>query len=206
MSVRRIFIVDDDDSVRTSLIHLLSILPDSEVYAFASGDAFLEAVGDMEAGCVLLDLQMPGTSGLQVLEAIRPLACHIVPIVLTGQGDVRLAVQAMKLGAFDFIEKPCDSQTLIQVIDQVLKQQADSFRAITRRAMAKAKINLLSLRERDVLVGLMAGKANKAIAHDLGISPRTVEIYRAKLMEKLNVRSLPEALSIAFASGLYPET
>ena len=206
MSVRRIFIVDDDDSVRTSLIHLLSILPDSEVYAFASGDAFLEAVGDMEAGCVLLDLQMPGTSGLQVLEAIRPLACHIVPIVLTGQGDVRLAVQAMKLGAFDFIEKPCDSQTLIQVIDQVLKQQADSFRAITRRAMAKAKINLLSLRERDVLVGLMAGKANKAIAHDLGISPRTVEIYRAKLMVKLNVRSLPEALSIAFASGLYPET
>lgn len=205
MTVRRIFIVDDDDAVRTSLIHLLSILPDSEVYGFASGDAFLEAVEDMEGGCLLLDLQMPGRSGLDVLEAIRPLACRIVPIVLTGEGDVSLAVQAMKLGAQDFIEKPCDSKTLVQVIEQVFTQQAQSFRAVTRRAKAQAMISLLSLRERDVLMGLMAGQANKAIAHDLGISPRTVEIYRAKLMEKLNVRSLPEALGIAFASGLYPD-
>jgi two-component system response regulator FixJ len=206
MTVRRIFIVDDDDAVRTSLIHLLSIFPDSEVYGFSSGDAFLDAVGDLEAGCLLLDLQMPGMSGLQVLEAIRPIACHIVPIVLTGQGDVSAAVQAMKLGAFDFIEKPCDPNRLIEVIDQVLTQQAESSRAITRRELAKTKINMLSVRERDVLMGLMAGKANKAIAHDLGLSPRTVEIYRAKLMEKLNARSLPEALSIAFASGEYSES
>lgn len=205
MTIRRIFIVDDDDAVRTSLIRLLSILPETEVRGFASGDAFLEAAEDIEPGCVLLDLHMPGTSGLGVLESIRAQASRFTTIVLTGEGELSLAVQAMKLGAFDFLEKPCDTHKLISVIDEACAQQAETLHVVLRRARAQDKINLLSLREHDVLMGLMTGLSNKAIAHSLGISPRTVEIYRAKLMEKLDANSLSEALTIAFASGLYPE-
>lgn len=204
MTKRYIYIVDDDASVRISLIHLLSVLPRLAVLGFASGDEFLAAARQLEPGCLLLDLHMPGTSGLSVLDALAPIAERFATVVLTGEGDVSMAVQAMKLGAFDFLEKPCNHVRLIETIELALARQSESIRAVTRRTQALAKINSLSLRERDVLIGLMDGHSNKVIAHDLGISPRTVEIYRAKLMEKLNVRSLSEALGIAFTAGLYP--
>ncbi|OAN52590.1 MULTISPECIES: response regulator transcription factor [unclassified Sphingobium] len=203
MKTRQIFIVDDDDSVRLSLVQLLSILPDHQVHSFASGDVFLAAAARLDPGCLLLDLHMPGTPGIGVLEAIGPIAERFATIVLTGESDVGTAVQAMKLGAFDFLEKPCDHVRLIAAIESAFSRQAKSIQAVTRRAQALAKINSLSLRERDVLIGLIEGHSNKVIAHDLGISPRTIEIYRAKLMEKLHVRSLSEALGIAFAAGLY---
>ncbi len=205
MTVRNIFIVDDDTSVRTSLIHLLRVLPDHALREFPSGDAFLAEAANLPSGCLLLDLQMPGTGGLGVLEALASDTARFGTVVLTGEGDVSLAVQAMKLGALDFLEKPCNHLRLFEAIDMAFSQLTQAQRVVTRRAQAIAKINSLSLRERDVLIGLMDGRSNKLIAHDLGISPRTIEIYRAKLMEKLNVRSLSEALGIAFAAGLYPE-
>lgn len=201
---RHIFIVDDDDAVRASLVHLLSLFPDNVIRAFASGDAFLAQANALESGCLLLDIDMPGTPGIAVLEALARTEARFAVIVLTGEGDVSTAVQAMKLGVLDFLEKPCDSKRLINAIEHAFAQQEEAFRANAHREEALAKIQSLSQRERDVLMGLMEGQSNKAIAHDLGISPRTVEIYRAKLMEKLDVRSLSEALGIAFSAGLYP--
>ena len=205
MTVRNIFVVDDDDSVRTSLMHLLRLRPDHHPHEFPSGDAFLAEAPNLPSGCLLLDLHMPGTSGIGVLEALAPHAGRFGTVVLTGEGDIGLTVRAMKLGAQDFLEKPCNHVRLFEAIDMAFAQQAHSQRAITRRSQAIAKINSLSQRERDVLTGLMDGRANKVIAHDLGISPRTIEIYRAKLMEKFDVRTLSEALGIAFAAGLYPD-
>ena len=204
MSVRRIYIVDDDYAVRTSLEYLLSLVADSRITCFESGDAFLEAAPRLEPGCMLLDLHMPGTPGLGVLAAIGDIPDRVVPIVLTGEGDVSVAVQAMKLGAADFIEKPCDHLKLIAALDAAFSHQAATRAAAQRKEQAIAMLELLSPRERDVLKGLIEGQSNKVIAHDLDISPRTVEIYRAKLMEKLGVRSLSEALRIAFAAGLLP--
>lgn len=205
MTIRNIFVVDDDNSVRTSLMHLLRLLPDHHPREFPSGDAFLAEAPNLPSGCLLLDLHMPGTNGIGVLEALAPYAGRFGTVVLTGEGDISLAVQAMKLGAQDFLEKPCNHLRLFEAIDMAFAQQAHSQRAMARRSQAIAKINSLSLRERDVLIGLMDGRSNKVIAHDLGISPRTIEIYRAKLMEKFDVRTLSEALGIAFAAGLYPE-
>lgn len=205
MTIRNIFVVDDDDSVRTSLIHLLGLLPDHRLHDFPTGDAFLAEAAQLPSGCLLLDLHMPGTSGIGVLEALARDTARFGTVVLTGEGDISLAVQAMKLGAVDFLEKPCNHLRLFEAIDAAFAHQAQSERAVTRRSQAIAKINSLSLRERDVLIGLIEGRSNKMIAHDLGISPRTIEIYRAKLMEKFDVRSLSEALGIAFAAGLYPD-
>ncbi len=204
MSTRRIYIVDDDYAVRTSLEYLLSLIVDSRIMCFESGDAFLEVAPSLEPGCLLLDLHMPGTPGLQVLAAIGDAPSRFVPIVLTGEGDVSVAVQAMKLGAADFIEKPCDHLKLIAALEAAFSHQAASRAAAQRKEQAISMLEQLSPRERDVLMGLIDGQSNKVIAHDLDISPRTVEIYRAKLMEKLGVRSLSEALRIAFSAGLVP--
>lgn len=206
MMMRNIFIVDDDDSVRTSLIYLLSLLPKTVIHCFTSGDSFLAAAERLEPGCLLLDLNMPGTSGIGVLEAVRAFTPRFSTVVLTGEGDVNTAVQAFKLSALDFLQKPCSHAQLFNTIEQAFYRQAASFQSMARREDAMTKIHSLSPREHDVLMGLLAGLANKAIAHALDISPRTVEIYRAKLMEKLNARSLPEALGIAFTAGLFPES
>lgn len=204
-ATRNIFIVDDDHSVRNSLVHLLTLLPNAHVESFASGDLFLAKAANLEPGCLVLDLQMPGASGIAVLDALRDLNGRFKAVVLTGEGDVGLAVQAMKLGAFDFLEKPCSHVRLLDTVELALSQQAEKLASDTRRSTAQGKIDSLSQRERDVLMGLINGHSNKLIAHELGISPRTVEIYRAKLMEKMDVRSLSEVLNIAFAAGLYPE-
>jgi two-component system response regulator FixJ len=196
-----VYIVDDDDDVRASLHGLVSIRPNTLVRAFANGDRFIEAVDELEPGVALLDMHMPGASGMDVLQAIRP-ASHLRAIILTGQGNIGLAVQAMKLGAIDFLEKPYDSEALLDLIDVGFSRLESEDAASRRVDEAKDKLSRLSARERDVLTGLIAGRPNKVIAHELDISPRTVEIYRANLMGKLNVRSLSEALRIAFAAGL----
>jgi len=201
---RTIYIVDDDDAVRASLHSLLSVRPDLIVRGYRSGDAFLEQESELDPGVVLLDFHMPGSSGLDVLLKLDRSATF-VPIVLTGQGNVGLAVQAMKAGALDFIEKPYEAEFLLKVIDQAFSKLEEDGEAAARTTTAESKIAKLSPRETDVLKGLIEGRSNKIIAYELDISPRTVEIYRANLMEKLEVRSLSEALCIAFAAGLFPK-
>jgi two-component system response regulator FixJ len=206
MTTRTIYIVDDDDAVRTSLHSLLSVRSDLIVRTYRSGDAFLAEVAELDAGVLLLDFHMPGSTGLDVLNAIGERAeGRFVPIVLTGQGNVSLAVQAMKAGALDFIEKPYEAELLMQVIERAFARLEEDTETAARTNAAEAKIAKLSPRETDVLKGLIEGRSNKIIAYELDISPRTVEIYRANLMEKLEVRSLSEALRIAFAAGLFPK-
>ncbi len=201
---RTIYIVDDDDAVRASLHSLLSVRGDLVIRSYRSGDAFLEEAGDLDPGVLLLDFHMPGASGLDVLQAIGERSAF-ASIILTGQGNVGLAVQAMKAGALDFIEKPYEADQLMQVIDTAFSRLEQDNDAAARVDAAKAKIAKLSPRECDVLMGLIEGRSNKVIAYELDISPRTVEIYRANLMEKLEVRSLSEALRVAFAAGLIPK-
>lgn len=200
---RNVYLVDDDDAVRGSLHSLLSLRPDFVIRNFRSGDLFLAQLGEVEPGVVLLDFHMPGTNGLDVLRTIAGAgAPKLVTVMLTGEGNIELAVQSMKAGAHDFLEKPYKAQTLLATLDEAFARIEHESAAASQAAEAKAKIDALSPRERDVLAGLISGGANKVIAHELDISHRTVEIYRANMMTKLGVRSLSEALRIAFAAGL----
>ena len=201
---RTIYIVDDDDAVRASLHSLLSVRSDLVIRTYRSGDAFLAEAEELDPGVLLLDFHMPGSTGLDVLRAMQGNS-RFVAIILTGQGNVGLAVQAMKAGALDFIEKPYEADQLMMIIDTAFSRLEEDTESAARVDAAKGKIAKLSPRETDVLKGLIEGRANKVIAYDLDISPRTVEIYRANLMDKLEVRSLSEALRIAFAAGLFPE-
>ncbi len=200
-----IYIVDDDDAVRASLHSLMSVRPDLVIRGFRTGDDFLGEAPELDPGVVLLDFNMPGSSGMDVLEAILPDAPKFAPIILTGQGNVTLAVQAMKAGALDFIEKPYEAEMLLRTVDAAFSRLAEDSQEAARVEEARVKVDKLSPRETDVLKGLIEGRSNKIIAYELDISPRTVEIYRANLMEKLEVRSLSEALRIAFAAGLFPK-
>jgi len=202
---RSIYIVDDDDAVRASLHTLLSLRSDVIVRSFRTGDQFIAAVPQLDSGVALLDFHMPGTNGLDVLAALREAdagAGKFAAIMLTGEGNVMLAVQAMKAGALDFIEKPYEASTLLDTVDAAFAHLEQANIAVAHSAQARARIDALSPRERDVLMGLIEGRANKVIAYELDISPRTVEVYRANLMTKLAVRSLPEALRVAFAAGM----
>ena len=202
---RSIYLVDDDDAVRASLHSLLSLRSDMIVRSFRSGDAFLADAPRLDPGVVLLDFHMAGSNGLEVLTALRLSdPKKFVSIILTGEGNVGLAVQAMKAGALDFIEKPYEATVLLDVVEAAFAWFEQENVALAQAALARRRIDALSPRERDVLMGLIEGRANKVIAHELDISPRTVEVYRANLMTKLAVRSLPEALRIAFAAGLIP--
>ncbi|OWK33543.1 response regulator transcription factor [Sphingomonas dokdonensis] len=203
--MRTIYIVDDDDPVRASLQSLLSVRKNLLIRSFRSGDLFLEQVEELDPGVLLLDFNMPGSNGLDVLRALRPFGNRFVSIVLTGKGSIDVAVQAMKIGAVDFLEKPYDPVVLLQLIDAAFVQHEQQHAMEERTAQAASRIDALSPRERDVLKGLIEGRSNKVIAFELELSPRTVEIYRANLMQKLDVRSLSDALKIAFAAGMFPD-
>lgn len=201
---RAVFIVDDDDEMRLSLYRLLSLRSDLLIRTFASGDAFIAQRPELEPGVLLLDLNMPGMNGLDVLREIRG-DTQFVALILTGQGNIEAAVAAMKAGAFDFLEKPYQHDALTEVMNAAFDRLEQESTARARAEGAQRLLATLSHRETDVLRGLIAGHANKVIAHNLAISPRTVEIYRANLMTKLGVRSLSEALKIAFAAGALAE-
>lgn len=201
MASRNIYIVDDDDVVRASLHSLLSIASNTVIQSFRTGDAFLAAREDLPPGCLLLDIHMPGVSGMDVLKEIESQG-RFATIILTGRGDIQLAIAAMKSGVVDFIEKPYEFEVLNAAIDLAFAGLEKDNRLQARIDQARAMIALLSPREKDVLSGLIAGRSNKMIAIDLDISPRTVEIYRANLMDKLKVGSLSEALRLAFTAGL----
>jgi two-component system response regulator FixJ len=201
--MRNVYIVDDDDAVRASLQSLLATRSNLLIRSFRSGDAFLGEMAELDPGVLLLDVHMPGASGIDVLRGITDRR-QFAPIILTGQGNITLAVDAMKAGALDFVEKPYDHLSLLETVENAFSRLEAGSADAARVDAAKAKLAKLSGRETDVLKGLIDGQANKVIAHNLDISPRTVEIYRAHLMEKLEVRSLSEALRIAFAAGFYP--
>lgn len=198
---RQIYLVDDDDAVRRSAGFMLKT-SGFAVEPFASGVEFLKGVEALAPGCILLDVRMPGMDGLEVQRALGERGITFPVIVLTGHGDVNVAVAAMKAGALDFIEKPFEKAVLLAALEEGFSQIERSDRGKARAAEAVLRLNVLTAREHDVLEGLVRGFPNKTIAYDLGISARTVEIHRANLMTKLNVRSLSEALRIAFAAGL----
>lgn len=194
---RLVHLVDDDASVRRSVSFMLKTTG-HEVECYDSGDALLKA--DLTSGCILLDIRMPGLDGLDTQEALRQRGVSLPIVIMTGHGDISLAVRAMKAGAVDFIEKPFESAVLIAALSEGFSRLASRAATGQRKADAELRLRSLTARERDVLAGLADGLPNKTIAYDLGISPRTVEIHRANLMSKLQVRSLSEALRIAFAA------
>jgi two-component system, LuxR family, response regulator FixJ len=192
-----VHIVDDDDSVRRSAAFMLKHAG-YRVESHVSGVEFLKEAKSAERGCVLLDVRMPEMDGLQVQQEMAARGIDMPVVILTGHGDIALAVKAMRAGAVNFIEKPYEKEELLRAIEEAYTRLDRSHDRDMKSGEAKIRLASLTGRERDVLNGLVAGYPNKTIAYDLGISPRTVEIYRANMMEKLRVRSLSEALRIAF--------
>jgi len=201
MSDRRVIhIVDDEEAIRRSASFMLKT-SGYGVTTYASGQAFLQAAREAQIGCVLLDVRMPGMDGLQVQEAMAERGIGMPVVVLTGHGDVSIAVRAMKAGAVDFIEKPFEKAVLLTAIAAAFARLDDVDGRAAQAQTAAMAIAALTGREQEVLRGLARGFPNKTIAFDLGISPRTVEVHRANLMAKLQVKSLSDALRIAFAAG-----
>jgi two-component system response regulator FixJ len=190
-----VFVVDDDPEVQDALRWLIEsvALP---VETFGSAEEFVDAVGPGRPGCLVLDVRMPGMGGLRLLENLRSLEIQLPVIVLTGHGDVPLAVRAMKAGAIDFVEKPCADQDLLDRIYSALQRDAELRAETARRAAINEQLKALTPREREILDRLMKGQANKVIAVELAISERTVESHRRHIKEKLKVRSLAELAQI----------
>jgi len=196
-----IYVIDDDDAVRQSIEFSMKTVGIA-VRGFDSGKAFFEVLPDIEHGCVVTDVRMPEITGIDVLRKIHETKPDLPVIVITGHGDVPLAVEAMKLGAADFLEKPFDDDLLIESVRAALSRDADTAKRKAELSGINDKLNALSKREREVLEGLVAGKPNKTIAFDLGISPRTVEIYRANLMTKMAANSLSDLVRMAMMAGI----
>jgi len=197
-----IHIVDDDGAVRRSLECLLHAAGFKSM-AYETALSFLDAAPGASAGCVLLDVRMPEMDGLELQARLNRLGCPLPVIVMTGGGEVEDAVRAMKAGAVDFIEKPFDDERLFGAIEEALTMSGRSTRN-RETAEAAERIGTPSRRERQVLDALSAGRPNKVIAYELGISVRTVEVHRARMLERLGVRSLAEAIRLAVLATLAP--
>lgn len=201
LSGRTIYVVDDDAGVRKSTSYLLRSL--GYVHRpYVNGGDFLDEIASLKPGCVLLDIRMPGVSGLEVIARIAPFRGRFPTIVMTGHGDIETAVRAMKMGAVDFLEKPFSEEVLLAAVDNcfelVRKYEQWADRSLDQAAVAKA----LTRRQMDVLGGVVEGLSNKAIAQKLEIAPRTVEMHRANLMAKLGVNSLAKLLNLALSLDL----
>ena len=201
MSDRIVHLVDDDEAIRRSAGFMLKT-SGFQVRLYASGVEMLKDAKELAPGCILLDVRMPEMDGLQVQQALQDRGVSYPVVVMTGHGDVTVAVQAMKAGAVDFIEKPFEKAVLLSAIEEGFSRIEHAGQNRARAAEAQVRLQALTPREREVLEGLVRGHPNKTIAYDLEISPRTVEIHRANLMTKLSVASLSEALRIAFAAGM----
>ena len=197
---RVVHVIDDDADVRQSLAFLLTSAG-LTVRMHDSALAFLDVLPEIKDGCVVTDVRMPGMDGLELQRRLRDLKARLPVIVMTGHGDVPLAVEAMKSGAVDFIEKPFEDETLLSAIRSALARQAQASDRDARATAIQQRIAKLSEREREVLDRLVAGKANKVIAFELGISPRTVEVYRANVMTKMQAESLSELVRMALLDG-----
>ena len=196
-----IHLIDDDDGVRQSLAFSLTTAG-LAVRAYESAVAFLEALPGVQPGCVVTDVRMPGIDGLELQRRLNEQAMNLPVIIITGHGDVRLAVEAMKAGAIDFIEKPFDDDVLLAAIQKAIHRYDRTGEREQEAAHIRARLKSLSPRENDVLQGLLAGHPNKTIAYDLKISARTVEVHRANVMAKMAAGSLPELVRMALATDL----
>jgi two-component system, LuxR family, response regulator FixJ len=197
---RTVHVIDDDDAVRDSLGFMLRAAG-MEVRAYESAAAFLAFLPKDINGCIVTDVRMPGVSGMDLLARLRELNVELPVIVVTGHADVPLAVEAMKLGAIDFIEKPFDDEAILASIRMALDQHVEDDRRSAKKAEIQQRLALLSGRERQVLDGLIAGHPNKIIAFDLGISPRTIEVYRANVMTKMQAATLSDLVRMALIAG-----
>jgi two-component system, LuxR family, response regulator FixJ len=196
-----IHLIDDDEALRESVAFLLRAA-DFEVKGFSSAQAFLASLPDSSLSCVITDVRMPDMSGIELIRRLKDLKVDVPVIVITGHGDVALAVEAMKLGATDFFEKPFNDDLLLASVRGALQEQAHHTKRHAERAEIEERLARLSAREKDVLTGLIEGRANKQIAFDLGISPRTVEIYRANLMTKMQADSLSDLVRMALIAEM----
>jgi two-component system response regulator FixJ len=199
-----VHVIDDDEALRESLVFLLGTAG-IEVKSHASATDFLAGIATADAGCIVSDVRMPGMTGIELLRRLKELGVGVPVIVVTGHGDVPLAVEAMKFGAVDFLEKPFDDEVLLASVRSALQHRASEAKRQSERTEIETRLAALSSRERDVLGGLVAGRANKQIAFDLGISPRTVEIYRANLMDKMKAASLSGLVRMALIAGMLGE-
>ncbi len=196
-----VFLVDDDRGVRDSLRWLAESVG-LRLEAFASAQEFLDAYNSDAPGCLLLDVRMPGMSGLELQEKLRASGCEIPIIILTGHADVPMAVRAMKSGAIDFIEKPFSDQLLLDQVNLAMERDAKNRAKKAGEADLSQRIEALSSRERTVMLGVAAGKSSKTIALELGLSQKTIEVHRAHLMAKVRAASVAELVQLAFRSGL----
>jgi len=197
----KVYVIDDDEAMRDSLDFLLGSA-DFDVTLFESAQQFLDAVSGVGFGCIVSDVRMPGIDGIELLKRLKASHSTLPVVIMTGHGDVPLAVEAMKLGAVDFLEKPFEDDRLIGMIDAALRRAESSARSEAVTVDIAARIATLSPRERQVMDGLIAGLSNKMIARDYDISPRTIEVYRANVMTKMQAGSLSELVRLAIRAGV----
>ena len=198
---KNVYVIDDDPAIRGSLDFLLGAAGFS-VRAFDSGQVFLDQLAKLEHGCVVTDMRMPGIDGMELLRRVNSGARKLPVIVMTGHGDVPLAVEAMKLGALDFLEKPFEDDRLIGMIETALSGQQNGSKSEAAMADMAARVASLTQRERQVIQGLVTGQSNKTIAREYNISPRTVEVYRANVMTKMQAGNLSELVRFALRAGI----
>jgi FixJ family two-component response regulator len=193
-----IYVVDDDAAIRDSLNLFLTVVGEN-VQTFESGDAFLGAYSPAWRGCILLDIQMPGTSGVDVQEQLLEKRCTMPIIFVTGNADVPIAVEAMHQGAFDFIQKPYHDEELMERISQAMKVHRQMQDAADQHEDIQCRIKMLTPREHEVMQHVVSGAANKVVAMDLGLSQQTVEVHRSRVMEKMGARSLAELVRMSLS-------
>jgi two-component system, LuxR family, response regulator FixJ len=197
----KVYVIDDDDAMRDSLDFLLGAA-NFQVTLFESAHHFLNTISSVEFGCVVSDVRMPGIDGIELLKRLKANRSVLPVVIMTGHGDVPLAVEAMKLGAVDFLEKPFEDERIIGMIDVALREAASNAQGEAMTHDIAARIATLSPRERQVMDGLIAGLSNKLIARDYDISPRTIEVYRANVMTKMQAASLSELVRLAIRAGV----
>jgi two-component system, LuxR family, response regulator FixJ len=197
----KVFVIDDDEAMRDSLEFLLGTA-NFDVTLFESAQHFLDALAGVDFGCVVSDVRMPGIDGIELLKRLKASHSALPVVIMTGHGDVPLAVEAMKLGAVDFLEKPFEDDSLIGMIEAAFKQAKAGAQNVALTAEIAERIATLSPRERQVMDGLIAGLSNKMIAREYDISPRTIEVYRANVMTKMQAGSLSELVRLAIRAGV----
>jgi two-component system, LuxR family, response regulator FixJ len=199
-----VFVVDDNDAFRNTLVLLFETL-NIEVKAYASAKQFLDDYNPYQIGCLVLDIRMPEMSGLELQKKLREKQNLLPVIIITGHADVPMAIEAMKMGAFDFIEKPFRDQVLLDSVNRAIVTNTKTWQDMEKTADVRERMSSLTYRERQVLEGIVAGKTNKTIAKELGLSPKTTDFHRCNIMEKMGVNSAVQLTQMVLKAKLTDE-